>query len=366
MNSIWCVSSRTAQTANQAACCRFLPCGDRDLSALGARCRLSAVAPWRRRTRHISPASGSHDHDHRRARTAVQRGDHHARARARAGHRERLAALRADAGVRRRGARRPALRALRAPVPLPGPAAARTTVEDRGRGAAPLRAGRWHGDRRDRRHRLRGRRDRGGDGLRRAGPCRRVPERGLRPLPRLPYVPTHSTDPASRRGPTKPLVLPTGKEFLSHEPFRRPSRRRLGRGPYRSARLRHRRGRRGHQRLRQGAHPQRDQGRLEEGPAGPGPPRLRGQGRLRGAAVRARHLQRRHRDPLRREQQLVRRVRVLVLQAVRPPERRAARRRPQEVGARLPRAEPPTSRPGQRPATPPPSRTPRCARCATR
>jgi hypothetical protein len=102
---------------------------------------------------------------------------------------------------------------------------------------------------------------------------------------------------------------------------------------------RHRRGRRGHQRVRQGSHPQRDQDRLEEGPAGPGPPRLRRQDRLRGAAVRAGHLQRRHRAALRRQQQLVRRLRVLVLQAVRPPERPAARRRPQEVGARLARAD---------------------------
>ena len=50
------------------------------------------------------------------------------------------------------------------------------------------------------------------------------------------------------------------------------------------------------------------------------------------------HRQRRHRRPLRRQQQLVRCLRVLVLQAVRPPGRPPARRRPQEVGARLPRA----------------------------
>ena len=56
------------------------------------------------------------------------------------------------------------------------------------------------------------------------------------------------------------------------------------------------------------------------GPAGPGPPRLRRQDRLRGAAVRARHRQRRHRRPLRRQQQLVRRLRLLVLQALRPRE----------------------------------------------
>ena len=48
-----------------------------------------------------------------------------------------------------------------------------------------------------------------------------------------------------------------------------------------------RRGRRGHHRLRQGPHPGRRQARLEDRPAGPGPPRLRRQGTVRGAAVRA-------------------------------------------------------------------------------
>ena len=61
------------------------------------------------------------------------------------------------------------------------------------------------------------------------------------------------------------------------------------------------------------------------------------------------HRQRRHRRALRRQQQLVRRLRVLVLQAVRPRGRQAARRRPQEVGARLPRAGRPTC--PTRPAT---------------
>ncbi|GAA2776142.1 hypothetical protein GCM10020219_053620 [Nonomuraea dietziae] len=45
-------------------------------------------------------------------------------------------------------------------------------------------------------------------------------------------------------------------------------------------------------------------------------------------AVRARHLQRRPGGPLRRQQQLVRRLRLLVLQALRPLQREAARRRP--------------------------------------
>ena len=54
---------------------------------------------------------------------------------------------------------------------------------------------------------------------------------------------------------------------------------------------------------------------------------------------RTRHRQRRHRGALRRQQQLVRRLRVLVLQTVRPRRRAAPRRRPQEVGTRRPRAE---------------------------
>ena len=51
------------------------------------------------------------------------------------------------------------------------------------------------------------------------------------------------------------------------------------------------------------------------------------------------HRQRRHRHPLRRQQQLVRRLRVLVLQALRPRGRQADRRRPQEVGARRAQAD---------------------------
>ena len=112
--------------------------------------------------------------------------------------------------------------------------------------------------------------------------------------------------------------------------------------------------------------PARDQDRLEEGPAGPGPPRLRGQDGLRGAAVRAGHLERRHGPALRRQQQLVRRLRLLVLPAVRARQGPAARRRPQEVGAGLARAEHRRARAARGPATPRRSRTPRCARCATR
>ena len=52
------------------------------------------------------------------------------------------------------------------------------------------------------------------------------------------------------------------------------------------------------------------------------------------AAVRQGRQQRRHRRALRRQQQLVRRLRLLVVQALRPRGRQAARRRAQEVGAR--------------------------------
>ena len=73
------------------------------------------------------------------------------------------------------------------------------------------------------------------------------------------------------------------------------------------------------------------------------------------AVVGQGHRQRRHRDPVRRQQQLVRRLRVLVLQAVRPRERQAARRRTQEVGARRP---PPVTDVLDRPSTTTPPRHP--------
>ena len=87
---------------------------------------------------------------------------------------------------------------------------------------------------------------------------------------------------------------------------------------------------------------------------------------VRGAAVRARGRQRRHRRPLRRQQQLVRRLRLLVLQALRPRGRQAPRRRPQEVGARLPRADRRAARSASRRRTRPRSRTSRSAPSATR
>ena len=68
---------------------------------------------------------------------------------------------------------------------------------------------------------------------------------------------------------------------------------------------------------------------------------------------------------VRRQQQLVRRVRVLVLQAVRPRERQADRRRPQEVGAGRAAADHARSPSDRRPSTAPRTPTCRSARTAT-
>ena len=77
------------------------------------------------------------------------------------------------------------------------------------------------------------------------------------------------------------------------------------------------------------------------------------------------HRQRRHRGALRRQQQLVRRLRVLVLQALRPRRRQAARRWPQEVGARQPPAAQRRAAARADHATPRRSRTRRSAPSAT-
>ncbi len=158
----------------------------------------------------------------------------------------------------------------------------------------------------------------------------------------------------------------TPDEESTHEPPGRPGHRRLGRGEPGRTRSGVRRGRRGHHRLRRRTHPRCREDRLEDRAAGPGPPRLRRQGRLREAALRQGHLERRHRRALRRQQQLVRRLRLLVLQALRPPGREAARRRAQEVGARRPQARRRGALAGQPPTTRPRSRTSRSARSATR
>ena len=131
----------------------------------------------------------------------------------------------------------------------------------------------------------------------------------------------------------------TTQELTPHEQARSTRQRRLGRrAPRRRQHCASRGGRR-HHCVRWRPYRRGDQARLEEGLAGPRAPRLRDQGAVRETALRARRQQRRHRGPLRRQQQLVRGVRVLVLQALRPRERAAAGRRPQEVGAGRPRAD---------------------------
>ena len=91
--------------------------------------------------------------------------------------------------------------------------------------------------------------------------------------------------------------------------------------------------------LRRGAHPGRDQAALARRSAGPGRARPRREGRVRAAHGLARDLQRDDDRPLRRQEQLVRRVRVLVPQDLRPRGRAHPRRRTPEVDRREPRAD---------------------------
>ncbi|CAA9338208.1 MAG: Thiosulfate sulfurtransferase, rhodanese, partial [uncultured Frankineae bacterium] len=130
------------------------------------------------------------------------------------------------------------------------------------------------------------------------------------------------------------------------EPLGRARRRRLGRGPPGRPRHRVRRGRRGRVRLRRRAPQERRTPGLDQGAAAAGRPRPHRPRRLLGADEREGHRQRLDRRALRRQQQLVRGLRLLAVQAVRPRERQAARRRPQEVGARRARAGPVRPRAG--------------------
>ena len=79
-------------------------------------------------------------------------------------------------------------------------------------------------------------------------------------------------------------------------------------------------------------------------PAGPGQARLPRPGGLRRALRLARDLQRPHDRPLRRSQQLVRRLHVLVPQVLRPRRRQAHQRPAREVDRRGPPDDRPTSR----------------------
>ena len=74
--------------------------------------------------------------------------------------------------------------------------------------------------------------------------------------------------------------------------------------------------------------------RLEEGPSGPGQARLPRPGRVRRALRTPRHLERPHHRPLRRPQQLVRRLHLLVPQVLRPRQREADERTAREVDLR--------------------------------
>ena len=103
-------------------------------------------------------------------------------------------------------------------------------------------------------------------------------------------------------------------------------------------------------------------------PAGPAAPRLRRRPRRSPRLqVAARHHQRHDRRPVRRQQQLVRRLRVLVLQGLRARRRPAARRRPQGSGSsRAASSSPRRPRSRRRRLRTGPRRTRRSAPSATR
>ena len=96
----------------------------------------------------------------------------------------------------------------------------------------------------------------------------------------------------------------------------------------------HRRGRREPGPLRRGPHPRRHRLRLETRPAGPGAQELPRAGGVRRADGQPRHLQRAHRGPLRRPEQLVRGLHLLVLPLLRARGREADERSAREVDRR--------------------------------
>src|SRR5204863_7111641 len=91
--------------------------------------------------------------------------------------------------------------------------------------------------------------------------------------------------------------------------------------------------------LRRGAHPRRGQAALAGRPPGPRRARPGRQADLRAPDGRARNLQRHHGRAVRRQEQLVRGLRLLVPEDLRPRGRAPARRRPPEVDGRRPRAD---------------------------
>ena len=114
-----------------------------------------------------------------------------------------------------------------------------------------------------------------------------------------------------------------------------------------------RRGRRGHHRLRQRAHPRRRQARLEDRAAGPGPPRLRRQGRFE-ALLSAKGIGNDDTVILYGgNNNWFAAYAYWYFKLYGHERRQAARRRPQEVGARRPRRSTPTRSPtAPRPRTP--------------
>ncbi len=129
-----------------------------------------------------------------------------------------------------------------------------------------------------------------------------------------------------------------------------------------------RRGRRGHLGLRQGPHPRRRQARLEDRPAGPGPPRLRQQGSSSRRCSPARGIGNDDTVVLYGgNNNWFAAYAYWYFKLYGHAGRQAARRRPQEVGAGLPRAgHRRAAAPASGRRTPRRSRTPRSARSATR
>ncbi|CAG6392514.1 hypothetical protein SCOCK_170072 [Actinacidiphila cocklensis] len=139
---------------------------------------------------HDRPPVGHHSrHGHRRTRPPVRRGPDHRGARGGPGHRQRPAARGAGRALRRGRRGRCAALAVRLGLPHPDTPQDRAAHGHRGRGAATLRPGRGAGLRGRRGGRLPGRAAVAGDGGHRLRAGRRLPERGLRLLPRLRDVP---------------------------------------------------------------------------------------------------------------------------------------------------------------------------------
>ena len=154
-----------------------------------------------------------------------------------------------------------------------------------------------------------------------------------------------------RQGAIMSVELDPNPAFAAFaHPERLVSSRMAGRPPG-HPRPRRRRIRRRRAALRDRPHPRRRQDRLAHRPQRPRPPRLRRRCGLRQAARLQGHLPRHDRRHLRRQEQLVGRLRPLGVHALRPRGRAPARRRPRQVGGRGPRVH------DRRRPPPPPSTT---------